>query len=394
MVGPLPCAHPGGMPATATLERVLNAVETTSRAGLPLEDFLVEAAAALMPAVPSVAACLSTLDPATSLLSGVRKVGDLTGRNDSDLAWAQTEYGREDPTANIALVSTGTVAAGVIDLLGEAERSVRMREFIIPHFGFADEARVVFTDRSGAWGSISMFRGDDDVPFSHDEVEALAAVAPAFTRGIRNGLLAVNGRRALPSGDGPAVLVFDAHDRLVQSSMGAEAHIARLASARAHADPLTMAQILVTGARRVARGEADSIPRVRARTVDGSFLVMQAVLMGGMTDRAGDVVVTIEEARPRDVVDLMMGAFGLTAREREIVTVLLRGADTKEIAQGLHLSPYTVQDHLKSIFEKSGVTSRRELIARVYFDHYAPRIGQEIDPHGWFADPAAQGQKA
>ena len=212
----------------------------------------------------------------------------------------------------------------------------------------------------------------------------LPAVAPAFTRGIRTGLLAQLTRTEAAPQAGPAVIVVDAHDRIVQSTPGAQLHLARMSAVPGMGDPLTSVQALVSGARRFARGEAERMPRIRVRTSDGVWLVLHAAPLGGTADRAGDVGVTIEEARPQEVIDLVAAAFELTAREREVVAIVLRGADTREIAAEMHLSPYTVQDHLKSIFEKAGVASRRELVARVYFDQYAPRMGGDIGASGWY----------
>jgi hypothetical protein len=38
----------------------------------------------------------------------------------------------------------------------------------------------------------------------------------------------------------------------------------------------------------------------------------------------------------------------------------------------LHLSPHTVRDYVKAIFDKVGVSSRGELVAKLFADHYAP----------------------
>ena len=100
----------------------------------------------------------------------------------------------------------------------------------------------------------------------------------------------------------------------------------------------------------VSNGE---LMTVRAARIDGS---------GPPLDR--DIAVTIEASSAQERVDLFARAFGLSARERQLVEHLVAGNDTRDVARLMTLSENTVQDHLKSIFLKTATRSRRALLAR------------------------------
>jgi DNA-binding NarL/FixJ family response regulator len=52
----------------------------------------------------------------------------------------------------------------------------------------------------------------------------------------------------------------------------------------------------------------------------------------------------------------------LTAREHDVIALLVRGPTNKDIAQTMFLSVRTVEAHLRSIYEKLGVRSRTEAV--------------------------------
>jgi DNA-binding CsgD family transcriptional regulator len=121
-----------------------------------------------------------------------------------------------------------------------------------------------------------------------------------------------------------------------------------------------------------ARRGGDELATARVRTPRGQWLVVRGTLLGDGPDAR--VAVQLEAARAPELAPLIVAAYGLTERERTVTELVARGHTTNEIAANLDVSAYTVQDHLKSIFEKSGTGSRGELVARLFLDHYVPSL--------------------
>lgn len=78
---------------------------------------------------------------------------------------------------------------------------------------------------------------------------------------------------------------------------------------------------------------------------------------------------TIQPARPGDLLPILLEAYGFTDRELQIVVMLARGLATRQIAGQLYLSPHTVRDHVKAIFDKARVNSRGELVGKLFSEH-------------------------
>jgi DNA-binding CsgD family transcriptional regulator len=369
-------------------ERVRRDIEVLARAGLDVDTFVAESMDSLNRAVSFDAVCLGTLDPSTGLLTGTFKLGSLRGVDAHDHEWGLMEYGTSEPTAFLQMAAAGVSAAGVHAGTVGADRSARLEEFMRPHFGFADELRALCRDERGnVWAGIALFREGTRTFFDSDEVSYLGSLAGSLALGMRAGLLTTLADYG-PALQGPIVLIIDPSDEVSRMSLGADERLTGLTQGNTDSVEGLIGS-LVGAARRYANGESQVPARSRIRAIGGMWLVLHATPLRSRDGASGEVVVTIEEARPPEIVPLVVAAFGLTARERDIISLVLQGLDTKEIAGRLYLSSYTVQDHLKAVFDKAGVRSRRELIARVYFDQYVPRMGAVLGPSGWFVDERA-----
>ncbi|MET9956894.1 helix-turn-helix transcriptional regulator [Streptomyces sp. NPDC006339] len=248
---------------------------------------------------------------------------------------------------------------------GRLERSVRYRDIYRP-LGLADEMRVLLRDAGRVWGALVLVRSADRPPFSAAETATAARLSGPLGRALRDSLTE---RPAGPGLDVRALVVLDARYETVTESTTAAAWYAELAETPARGTGLPAAAYGVAAA---ALSSPTGGSRVCVPTRSGGWAAIE-----GWRLETGDgarIALSLGPASPPDRVAALMEAYALSPRECQILAHVVSGAPTNEIASRLALSPFTVQDHLKSVFAKTGVRSRRELVSQVFFSHYLPDL--------------------
>jgi DNA-binding CsgD family transcriptional regulator len=155
--------------------------------------------------------------------------------------------------------------------------------------------------------------------------------------------------------------VLDGDLRLVSSTAGARAWLELMPAAQVAAFFGILPAVIYPAATLARTRNDGGGARALARAIDGVWMMIDAAMLDG--DGSSDVAVSLRAATAPETFDYICRVHALSSRERTVVGALLEGLDTQGVATRLSISAHTVQDHLKSIFDKVGVRSRRELRA-------------------------------
>ena len=335
-------------------DAVLREVAALRDSGLDVVDVHGHALASIARVVPFDAACVGAVDPDSLLLTSGVTIGFAPSDAESE-RFVELEYGIVDEHSFSSLVQRSVpVVADAGDVAPTRRRDARFNE-LVRLMGFAHDVRLTFTADGSCWAVGDLYRSGAGDGFDAREVEFLerasALVAHATRAAIHQPETEVG---VLPLG--AAVLMVEADGAVSGMTAAAQDWIGIGGAPDVDTRLWWAIRTAVATAR---RGVPSAYTRVRRGT---SWIVVKAsALRTG--DATAPVAVTIDEAGARDLADLFMAAHGITRRERDVCHEVMAGRSTKEIADRLHIAPHTVQDHLKSIFAKAGVRSRRELVA-------------------------------
>jgi len=313
--------------------------------------------------MPVDAAFVATADPQTLLFTGAHAEEPLGAATPLFL---DNEFGADDVNKFAALATSDTHVAS-LDAVTHDDRpaSMRYRDILRP-LGLGDELRAALVTGSECWGYLCLHRGDHPLGFTDSEAGLIARLGPHLAHALRQSVL-VHGSAATAIPQAPGVVLLTDDLSIVAITEEAELLLALIANYRSGSQELPVVVYAVAAALKVVeQGTAGPavMPSIRVPTTGGSWLRVHASRLRGPPGEQR-ISIVIEQIDARATVPLLLSAHGLTARESQVATLVLRGAPTTAIADALHISRHTVQDHLKAVFDKVGVHTRRDLVGEL-----------------------------
>ena len=361
------------------LENLTAAIAGLCRAGLSTQELRDQVLPRLRRAVPFDAAFWSTADPATLLFTQPHQEEIPP---DTIPYFIRNEFLDDDVNKWTTLARDHVGVRTLVELTeGDLETSARYRDVFRP-LGLRDELRAALRVGGVCWGFICLHR-ESGADFSRDEVAYVRRLAPYLAEGIRSGALISTAELSTGVGAPGLVVLADDGSLLTITSAG-ELWLEELGYLEPERFGLPAEVQALAAKVRADQSASDELPRLRLRTRAGRWAVLHASHLAA--PGLDGIAIIIEEPSPAELAPVLMLAYGLTNQEQRLTSLVCRGYSTRELAERLHITPNTVQDHLKSIFEKTGVRSRRELVTLILQEQYLPRAmaGHPIGAAGFF----------
>lgn len=263
---------------------------------------------------------------------------------------------------------TGLPSGGCVSLQqatgGRPEQSLLWREHLAD-LGILDVASLVFTDRFGCWGFLDLWRRD--TCFSADEVAALSSVGSSITSLLRAAQAATfTIVQTTPTPRGPGALILSPGLAVRAQTAQTRRWMSTLLPGPPERGAVPAGAYNVAAQLLAVESELDVHPaQARVHLGGGVWLTLRADRIASPEPvEHRDIVVTMEESTPTERQDIFARAHGLTGREVALLGHLTRGLDTRTTARLMAITEYTVQDHLKAMFQKTATSSRRDLLAK------------------------------
>ena len=353
--------------------RARERITDAANEGLDLAALWDAATDAIVEAVPQYRwPCFFTLDPATVIATSHRAKHIPVLPSE----WLAAEHFADDP---LKITAVARSERGILTLEeatgGDLERSPKYR-LGLAEYGAEQAVVVGLRTREGeVWGALQVFREPGQPTFSAEELEFLRSISVPLAEGAKRALLI--GEAQDPDEPAAPGLVIVREDWSVESvTPTVEPWLDELPGGEWTARnelPSAVQSVAGRALRAATLGDAPGeIAFARVLSASGNWVMLHGAALRAAGPKR--VAVIVEPAHPARIVPLLMAAYGLTEREQEVTQLVLQGESTSEIAERLVVSPHTIQQHLKGIFERTGVRSRRELVGKIFFSHYEPRV--------------------
>jgi DNA-binding CsgD family transcriptional regulator len=310
------------------------------------------------PAYPIVAAILRVVPASRWAFARPEADGHLahllgSRKNGGELAELQDENSRQR-----SKVKTGSRIAAMLGPLGDYESGVTL----------------LFADGRENFGILTLLRTSELGPFTSSEITVLTLALDASSERLsalrlnprRQAHLAANHRVDPPNpaeSPGGEHYILDRDLQIVMTWTSQQQRRAALTGLRMRLAERLPSVLEETVRELIAGWQSDPATQVPGIARPVPFLVVRTEPVEGPSGLF--VGVRIDRVQPAHSLSEPAARFHISTRELEVLALLLDGIKVEEIAEILTITASTVQDHIKSMIDKTESRNRSELIARV-----------------------------